>query len=75
MKLKTKVLGSVKKAHVMEMQLHQKCDTRTFQLEYESYSYEIDPTRRDLYSRQGNVLIIGANRKVVVLVDEEEEVA
>ena len=75
MKTKNKTIGKVIKAHVMEMQLHHKLDTRTFLLEYENYALEFDPSRIQLYSNQGNILVMGENRKIVVIIDNDEKEA
>ncbi len=73
MKPKIRILGSVKKDHLMEMQLHHIMDTRTFLLEYETYSAQYEPSRIGLYSRQGNILITGKDRSIVIIIDKDED--
>lgn len=75
MKPKIRILGTVKKDHLMEMQLHLIMDTRTFLLEYETYSAEFEPSRIGLYSRQGNILIAGKDRQIVIIIDKEDKEA
>lgn len=75
MKPKLKVLGSVQKTHIMELQLHQRLDTRHFLFEYEKYSAELDPTRLTLYSNQGNYLVPSKNRQILLIATESENEA
>jgi len=56
--------------HLMELQLQQQLDTRTYLLEYENYS---GSDRIQLYSNQGQYRVLGPYRDIVLIVPEDDE--
>lgn len=72
---KLKILGTVRKAHVFELQIHQQMDQRTFLLEYETHSAKYSPDRLELYANQGQYLISSKGRSAVAFAAEDEDVA